>query len=189
MKRLLKVLWKSTWPLRRPFQRRAEAFLPRLPFPGAGEERPSSRTDREVTLVLDAVLAEQFRLRADRGDPSDPGRPRPPAPVRTSRFDTPHPHASSPTPEARCLGLRSCPRIPSDRPGRLIRDSGVVIPLRSIWDCRCSRPGPPRRSLCYHGAGPVGRSTELGRSVAGGGGASCGALASPGYCPSWRRSP
>jgi hypothetical protein len=62
MKRLLKVLWESTWPLRRPFQRRAEAFLTRCLSQAMEKKDPARARADEVTLVLDAVLTEQFRL-------------------------------------------------------------------------------------------------------------------------------
>jgi hypothetical protein len=62
MKRLLKALWTATWPLRRPFQRRFEACLTRSLSRALESRDPARAVTDEVTLVLDAVIAEQFRL-------------------------------------------------------------------------------------------------------------------------------
>ena len=56
MKRMLKALWRATLPARRPVANRAEAFL-------AGcVARALESQKEEVHLVLDTVVAEQFRL-------------------------------------------------------------------------------------------------------------------------------
>jgi hypothetical protein len=58
MKRLLKALWRATLPARRPLANKVEAFL-------AGcVARALESQKEEVSLVLDTVVAEQFRLQA-----------------------------------------------------------------------------------------------------------------------------
>jgi hypothetical protein len=62
MKRLVKSLWRLSAPLRRPFQWRLERFLTRCLAQALKTHDPSRTVTDEVTLVLDAVVAEQFRL-------------------------------------------------------------------------------------------------------------------------------
>jgi hypothetical protein len=62
MKRLVKALWRLTGPLRRPFQWRLERFLARCLAQALKSHDPARGVTDEVTLVLDAVVAEQFRL-------------------------------------------------------------------------------------------------------------------------------
>ena len=56
MKRLLKALWRLTLPVTRPVANRVETFLA-----GCVARALASR-EEEVQLVLDTVIAEQFRL-------------------------------------------------------------------------------------------------------------------------------
>jgi hypothetical protein len=64
MKRLLKALWKQTWPLRA----QVDAKIDKLVYAATGRaleaHDPTQALADDVTLVLDAVLAEQFRLQS-----------------------------------------------------------------------------------------------------------------------------
>jgi hypothetical protein len=62
MRRLVKVLWRLTWPVRRPFQIRLEAFLATCLARALETQNPARVVSDEVNLVLDTVVAEQFRL-------------------------------------------------------------------------------------------------------------------------------
>ena len=62
MTRLARALWQLTGPLRRPLQRRLERFLARCLAQALKTHDPAWAVTDEVTLVLDAVVAEQFRL-------------------------------------------------------------------------------------------------------------------------------
>jgi hypothetical protein len=63
MKRLAKGLWRMSWPVRRPIQGRVETFLAESLARALERQNPARVVADEVSLVLDAVIAEQFRLR------------------------------------------------------------------------------------------------------------------------------
>jgi hypothetical protein len=62
MKRLVKILWRLSWPVRRPFQARLEVFLSGCLARALETQNPARVVADEVNLVLDTVVAEQFRL-------------------------------------------------------------------------------------------------------------------------------
>jgi hypothetical protein len=64
MKRLLKALWRATYPLRRPIMARADAFVAACVARALETHSPTRELASEVNLVLDAVVTEQFRLQA-----------------------------------------------------------------------------------------------------------------------------
>jgi hypothetical protein len=68
MKRLVKILWRWTSPVRRPFQTRLEAFLAGCLARALETQNPARVVADEVGLVLDAVVAEQFRLQEQLDD-------------------------------------------------------------------------------------------------------------------------
>jgi hypothetical protein len=62
MKWLLKTLWKKTWPIRRPVSLRLERFIAGCVVRALEAHHPTQVMADEVNLVLEAVVAEQFRL-------------------------------------------------------------------------------------------------------------------------------
>ena len=64
MKRSLRALWRLTRPVRRPIQSKLEAFLAGCVARALQSDNPTRALADEVNLVLDAVVAEQFRLQA-----------------------------------------------------------------------------------------------------------------------------
>jgi hypothetical protein len=64
MKRLFKALWRLTLPVRRPFQAKAEGFVAGCVARALEAHDPTRALAADVNLVLDAVLAEHFRLQA-----------------------------------------------------------------------------------------------------------------------------
>jgi hypothetical protein len=64
MKRLLKALWRLTLPARRPFQAKAEGFVAGCVARALEAHNPTRALAAEVDVVLDAVVAEHFRLQA-----------------------------------------------------------------------------------------------------------------------------
>lgn len=64
MKSILKSIWRWTFPARRPIQARIEAFVARCVARALEAHNPTKALADEVNLVLDAVIAEHFRLQA-----------------------------------------------------------------------------------------------------------------------------
>lgn len=62
MKRLLKSLWRMTSAVRRPISSRLERFIAACVARALEAHNPTREMAEEVGLVLDAVVAEQFRL-------------------------------------------------------------------------------------------------------------------------------
>ncbi len=63
MKRMVKAFWSLIGPIRRPIQARVESFLADALARALERQNPARVVADEVNLVLDTVIAEQFRLR------------------------------------------------------------------------------------------------------------------------------
>ena len=64
MTRLLKALWRLTWPLRAHVDAKIDKLVYAAAARALAAHDPTRPLADEVTLVLDAVIAEQFRLQS-----------------------------------------------------------------------------------------------------------------------------
>ena len=62
MKSFVQALWRGIGPIRRPVQTKLEGFLAGCLARALETQNPARVVADEVSLVLDAVVAEQFRL-------------------------------------------------------------------------------------------------------------------------------